>query len=359
MPLLLPSLFPSTLRDRRTAVAGFSAAALAATAAWTTLKARRAERDNRPKGSFVHVDGVRLHYLERGTGAPVVLLHGNGVRLEDFIASGLFGRLAQQHRVIAFDRPGFGHSERPRDRLWTADAQAALLRKACALLAIEQPIVVGHSWGASVAVALALNKSIAARKLVLISGYYFPTLRIDAPVFATPAIPLVGDVMRYTVSAVFARLALNRMVKAMFAPQAVPAAFLPTLAREMLVRPSQIRAEAEDAAVMIPAAISLRKRYRELAMPVTIFAAEADKVVDPDTHARQLHVELADSELHVLPGLGHMLHYAAAEQIVSAIASSETGFKAAAASDPKEASLAAQRPLARRQQSGSVTPGHC
>ncbi len=75
---------------------------------------------------------------------------------------------------------------------------------------------------------------------------------------------------------------------------------------------------------MIPAAISLRKHYRELTMPVTIFAGEADKVVDPDAHARRLHAELPDSELHVLPGLGHMLHYAAVESVVSAIGSTDT-----------------------------------
>jgi len=316
---LFRNLYPATRLGRRTAVVGLSTAALAATAAWTALKAKRAEQNNPPKGAFVQVDGVRLHYLDRGIGSPVVLLHGNVVRLEDFIASGLIDRLSEHHRVIAFDRPGFGHSERPRDRLWTAEAQAALLQKAFVQLAIEQPIVLGHSWGALVALALALHKSAAVRKLVLISGYYFPTLRIDAPVFATPAIPVVGDVMRYTVSAVFARLALNRTVKAMFAPQAVPPAFLPTLDREMLVRPSQILANAEDAAFMIPAAISLRKRYAELTLPVTIFAGAADKVVDPDTHARQLHAELRNSELHVLPGLGHMVHYFGREDIVSAV----------------------------------------
>jgi pimeloyl-ACP methyl ester carboxylesterase len=157
--------------------------------------------------------------------------------------------------------------------------------------------------------------------LVLISGYYFPTARLDVALAAPPAIPVVGDVMRYTVSAVFARLLLGRTVKAMFAPQPVPADFLPTLSREMLVRPSQIRANAEDAAFMIPAAAALRKRYVELTIPTVIFAGGADKVVDPDSHARQLHAELSKSELHVRPGLGHMLHHAVAEQVVGALGS--------------------------------------
>ena len=104
-------------------------AALGATAAWVARKAQHAEEDDPPIGDFVTVDGVRLHYVERGSGTPLVLLHGNVVRLQDFLVSGLIDRLAERHRVIAFDRPGFGHSERPRNRLWTAAAQAELLKK--------------------------------------------------------------------------------------------------------------------------------------------------------------------------------------------------------------------------------------
>lgn len=333
-------LDPTTPLGRRISVGGLSLAALTATAVFTALKAKRAERDNPPKGTFIKVDGVRLHYLDRGTGSPVVLLHGNVVRLQDFLASGLVDRLAEHHRVIAFDRPGYGYSERPRDRLWTADAQAALLQGALAQLALDEPMVLGHSWGALVALALALRNPAAVRKLILISGYYFPTLRIDAAVAATPAIPLVGDVMRYTVSAVFARLALKRTVKAMFTPQTVPPAFLPMLDREMLIRPSQIRTNAEDAAFMIPAAVSLSKRYRELTMPITIFAGAADAIVNPDTHARQLHAQLPDSALHVLPGVGHMLHYAALDEIVSEFSPIESAVKAATGDELHEEAVA-------------------
>ena len=137
-------LDPTTPLGRRISVGGLSLAALTATAVFTALKAKRAERDNPPKGTFIKVDGVRLHYLDRGTGSPVVLLHGNVVRLQDFLASGLVDRLAEHHRVIAFDRPGYGYSERPRDRLWTADAQAALLQGALAQLALDEPMEQGQ-----------------------------------------------------------------------------------------------------------------------------------------------------------------------------------------------------------------------
>ena len=110
------------------------AAALGGAALYNRAQARRAERDNPPVGRFLEVDGTRLHYLDEGpadvatTGVggdpPVVLLHGNTVTLDDWIVSGVFDLIARSRRVVAFDRPGFGYSERPRDRSWTPAAQA-------------------------------------------------------------------------------------------------------------------------------------------------------------------------------------------------------------------------------------------
>src|SRR5215210_607935 len=92
--------------------------------------ARWAERRHPPEGKFVEVDGARLHYSDRGTGRPVVLLHGNAVTGADYNTSGVAERLVGTHRVIIFDRPGFGHSDRPRWRPWAAFEQAELLHKA-------------------------------------------------------------------------------------------------------------------------------------------------------------------------------------------------------------------------------------
>src|SRR6476469_2728980 len=68
--------------------------------------AKKAERENPPSGRFLEVNGVRLHYVERGAGDPVVLLHGNGSMMQDFESSGLMDLLAKDKRVIVFDRPG-------------------------------------------------------------------------------------------------------------------------------------------------------------------------------------------------------------------------------------------------------------
>ena len=306
--------------DKRLAYAGVAVVALAATAWWVSRRAVRAEEDYPPTGKFSSVDGVRLHYIDRGRGTPLVLLHGNAVRLEDFVASGIVDRLAERHRVVAFDRPGFGHRERPRGRRWTAHRQAELVSHALARLGVASPVVVGHSWGTLVALELALRKDVDVRKLVLVSGYYFPSARLDVLAASPPAIPVVGDVMRYTISALLARLTLRRTVRAMFKPQPVPAHYLSTVGREMLVRPSQIRAAAEDAAYMLPAVASLRKRYADLDIPVVILAGDRDHVVDQKAQATRLSHALRFGEVAFVEGAGHMLHHDACEEVVAVAA---------------------------------------
>ena len=106
------------------AIAGAGIALAAAAALFNRATSRRVEAETPPDGTFVEVDGVRVHYVDRGHGPTVVLLHGDGMLLQDFEASGVLAVAAERYRVLAFDRPGFGYSTRPRTTLWTPSAQA-------------------------------------------------------------------------------------------------------------------------------------------------------------------------------------------------------------------------------------------
>jgi pimeloyl-ACP methyl ester carboxylesterase len=315
-----------TQPSRVAAVALGSAAALAGLALQMRADARRAEREHPPAGRFVAAGGVRLHYLDAGEGggdglAPVVLLHGNAVMAEDFAASGVLGLLAGQgRRVVAFDRPGYGYSERPRDRAWTAGAQAAVLAEAFGRLGLDRPVVVGHSWGTLVALALALDHPAAVRGLVLASGYFFPTARADVALFSPPALPVLGDAVRYTVGPLAGRAIAPAMIRAMFAPAPVPPHFTAAVPIPMMVRPWQIKASAEDAAFMIPAAAGFEERYGTLRnLPVAILAGEGDKVVDPGRQSVRLARVLPGSRLCVVPGEGHMVHHGAPGLVVQGV----------------------------------------
>lgn len=294
------------------------AAALATMAVFNLVSARRAERRHPPEGRFIEVNGVRLHYTDRGTGEPIVLLHGNAVTGHDYDTSGVVEALLRTHRVIIFDRPGFGHSSRPRGRVWTATRQAALLRKALATLEVRRPVVVGHSWGTLVALEMALAPQSDVAGLVLLSGYYFPSLRLDALLVAPVATPVLGDLLRWTVSPLAGWLQMPLLKKAMFSPAKVTPRFDAEYSPAMALRPSQVHATAADGAMMVGGARRAAKRYGELEMPVTIIAGDGDKVVGI-SQARRLQRAIPGSELHVVEGVGHMVHHVAVPQVASAI----------------------------------------
>lgn len=280
--------------------------------------AKRAESATPPAGKFVEVDGVRLHYVDRGEGAAVVLLHGNGDILQDYEVSGVLPLAAERHRVIAFDRPGFGYSERPRSTIWTPAAQAELIAKALKRIGAGPAVVVGHSWGTMVALAMAVDHPEAVSGLVLLSGYYYGTVRLDVIPAAIPAVPVLGDLIAHTVAPLTGLLTGPLAVKASFAPAAVPEKFA-ELPKAMALRPSQIRATAADAALMISSAVSLSRRYHELAVPVIIMAGAGDLIVHVDKHPERLAGDIAGAELRVISGQGHLFHWAVPADVVAAI----------------------------------------
>jgi pimeloyl-ACP methyl ester carboxylesterase len=306
--------------------------ALVSTALLNGYLAKKTERDNPPRGQFIEVNGVRLHYVERGAGDPVVLLHGNGSMIQDFECSGLIDLVAKDHRVIVFDRPGFGHSDRPRSTVWTPDAQAELIEGALSQIGVSKAIILGHSWGASVAVALALKYPALVRGLVLASGYYYPTFKPDVVALAAPAVPFVGDILRYTLSPLLSRATWPLMMSKIFGPRSVPKKFQ-AFPKEMALRPSQIRASAAEAALMIPDTFMLHGQYADLKMPVVIIAGEKDKLIDIDAQSTRLHSDVSQSTFHRIAEHGHMIQQTATDRLMSAISEAASASTAQAATE--------------------------
>ena len=279
-----------------------------------------AEHRNPPIGAFIQCDGVRLHYIERGdaTAPCVVLFHGNGTMVQDLILSGLLDRLAHQCRVICFDRPGFGYSQRPRTQIWTATTQAAFFAKALDQLNVRNPVVLGHSWGTLVAIALALQSDYAVSGVVLVSGYYFPTFRIDFLLMAGPAVPLLGDLMRYTVSPIISWALMPKLIRTLFAPRPVAPEFKNEFPISLSLRPKQLRAAAEESVLLIPIAAQLQGQYRRIQCPVRIVHGKADRLIEAD-QSRRLHEALPDSLIHLVEDAGHMVTYQDTSRIADAV----------------------------------------
>jgi pimeloyl-ACP methyl ester carboxylesterase len=299
---------PRTSLRTRLSLAG---AVLGAAAIANWLVARSSEGRHPPMGDFVTIRGVRLHYVDLGPKdsalPPAVLVHGNGTTAHEFIDSGVPKMLARERRVIVFERPGAGYSERPRGHVWTVRRQAALIRDALSELGVRKPVVVGHSFGTLVALSLATEMRHEISGLVLLSGYYYPSIRLDALLLSLPAIPVIGDLYRYTIAPLAGWLMAPRLVRKVFAPSPVPRSFR-AFPVSLALRPWQLRATSADSALMIFGAAELWRRYREIRLPVAIVAGASDQIVEV-AQSRRLHREIPDSTLHLVAGAGHMPHH--------------------------------------------------
>jgi pimeloyl-ACP methyl ester carboxylesterase len=145
---------------------------------------------------------------------------------------------------------------------------------------------------------------------VLVSGYYYPSTRLDAALVTPGAVPVLGDLLNHTVSPPLMHMTLPGTLRTMFAPRRVPDRFRDVFPEALIPRPKQIRAMSQEGAIMVPAAAALRPHYGGVSCPSIVMTGDADRVVDPEDQSIRLAHELNDAELRIVRGAGHMVHHA-------------------------------------------------
>jgi pimeloyl-ACP methyl ester carboxylesterase len=271
--------------------------------------ARRFEKAVPPQGGFLALDGERLHVLDKGTGRPVVMIHGLAGQMGNFTYS-LVDRLSVDFRVVAFDRPGSGYSTRQPNAPAGLRAQAATLAKAIRALRLENPVIVGHSLGAAVALAIALDHPDCAGALALIAPATHP---VTAPPAAFRALaigpPLLRRLVAWTVATPAGWLAGSWTMRQVFAPEPAPADFATKGGGLLALRPRNVYASSSD----IMAAMKLRediesmtRRYRSLRAPVGILFGRSDQILDWRAQGEAMKRELPSLDLEIVEG-AHML----------------------------------------------------
>jgi pimeloyl-ACP methyl ester carboxylesterase len=121
-----------------------------------------------PPGSFIDVDGVRLHYVEAGSGQSLVLVHGWQGSTFGFRYT--IAAVSEQYRVIAVDLKGYGYSARPDHGDYSRSAQADLVACFMDALGIQQATVAGHSMGGGIAQELATRHPDRVQRLILVDS---------------------------------------------------------------------------------------------------------------------------------------------------------------------------------------------
>lgn len=297
---------------------------LASGAAFTYFYAWCIERRFPPTGRFVEVEGCRLHYREeepdgmspRGT---VVLLHGASSNLVESML-GLGWALSQSYRVLAFDRPGHGWSERKPGLSEAEPArQAALIAGALRQLDVRNAVIVGHSWSGTIAPHFALDHTDVAGAIFLLSGITSPWPGGYIGWYRRLIDSWAGWLLLRTLAVPILLMLRPQMKKKTFWPQAAPRGIVKKGFIPLAFRPGSYEANMQDFAVMYDAVLRQSVRYRDIRLPTMIVAGDSDEIVWTDLHSLSFAREVPGSELILMPGIGHMPQYADQETVIAAI----------------------------------------
>lgn len=283
-------------------------------------KDRAAEAAYPPLGRLYGAPGARVHATDdgRGDGPPVILIHGASGNVRDFTFD-IAPRLSTKRRTIAMDRPGFGYSDRSGEDAWRPTAQAAQLRAAAAEMGAEKPIVVGHSWGAAVALAWALEAPEAVTGVVAVSGVTTPWGGLVPALDALGFGSLIAGMYTRRITRTAEEGGVERFIQRAFRPQTPPPGYLDYVGAPLALRGKTLDANAEDLANTNPGVRLIAPGYPDLTTPVEILHGDRDWLLDIDQHGVELAETLPNGRLTPLPGVGHMAHHARLDALTAAV----------------------------------------
>ena len=281
-------------------------ALLGALAAFSMLASRWIEHIAPPQGGFLDLDGQRLHVLDRGRGPPIVLIHGLSGQMGNFTYS-LVQRLVADFRVVAFDRPGSGYSTRSPGAPASVCAQAATLAKAIRVIGLGRPLIVGHSLGGAVALALALDHPDCVGALALIAPATHPAFK-PPRVFRALAIrsPALRRAFAWTLATPGALLARPLAMKEVFAPEPPPRDFGGAGGGLLGMRPGNVEQASADMIAVDADLEALPQRYASIRVPVGILYGRDDHVLDWRAQGEAMKHEIPSLDFELVDG-GHML----------------------------------------------------
>lgn len=270
-------------------------------------------------GKFVDVGGNRVHYVEQGEGRPILFVHGLGGQLHHF-RHPLFPAVGPGYRLIALDRPGSGYSVRARGATGRLPEQAEVIAGFIAALGLEKPLLVGHSLGGAVTLAVALNHPEAISGIVLLAPltHMEKTVR---PEFNSLYIksPLKRWLLANTVAVPASLKHARQTLDFVFGPQKWPEDYIIGGGGMVGLRPSHFYGTASDTVAIELDLGQLQARYGEIRMPAAMMFGTADRVLDHKLHGLSMQGRIEGLELDVVDGLGHMLPFMATERAAALV----------------------------------------
>ncbi|WP_041382301.1 alpha/beta fold hydrolase [Spiribacter curvatus] len=270
-----------------------------------------------PEGQFVTLPQGQVHAIVKGEGQDLVMIHGANSNARDF-SFDLIDRMADDFRVIAFDRPGFGYSDSLGEPL-SPMKQAELLRRAAQQLEVDQPIVLGHSYGGAVALAWALRAGDDVAGLTLLAPASHPWPGELGFWYQLSASALGQHVVLPMISHVVPRGLVEGSLERVFQPNEVPDGYLDHLGFGLTLRTSQMQINALQIDQLEGYLEAMVPEYPNLSIPIEVVHGRADRTVGLQYHAERLEAEVDSVNLTRVEGMGHMPHHADPERVADAI----------------------------------------
>ncbi|WP_281972429.1 alpha/beta fold hydrolase [Ruegeria faecimaris] len=288
-------------------IALFIALFLVAMNLWT----RKLTRDGRMRvpqpGVIIPVRGGNIHYVEKGdpSNQTVVLIHGLAGQLQHFTYA-LMDKLAEDFHVIAVDRPGCGYSTRETAELGRLPEQGRMIHEFLEAKGVSNPILVGHSLGGAVSLAMALDYPDKIKALALLAPLtqampgppaVFKPLEIRTAwlrslIGNTIAVPLAAKTAPHTLSAAFA-------------PEPAPQDFLDRAGGALGMRPSAFISASQDVIGIEQSMPAQVARYGDLKVPGSILFGAQDALLSATQHGESM--QAFGLSFEQIEGLGHMI----------------------------------------------------
>lgn len=273
---------------------------------FTAFTARRVEHALPPRGQFIEVSGARIHYLEKGSGPPIVILHGLGGQMGNFTYA-LLERLTDDFRVILIDRPGSGYSRRAPGATGRLTEQASIVAEFIRKLGLNRPLLVGHSLGGAIALGVALDHPEVVKALALVAPLTHVPKQVPAPF---RALDIKSDFLRWLVAwTVATPIGIRRgkaTLDAIFSPDPTPADFPIRGGGILGLRPRSFFNTSSDMRAVNFDLWKMAARYSSLRVPACILYGTNDEVLDYHVHGEGMKPKSPLISVELMPG-GHML----------------------------------------------------
>jgi pimeloyl-ACP methyl ester carboxylesterase len=274
------------------------------------------------QGHMIEVTGAALNVLDiepRDSGAPpIVMIHGASSNLEA-MRHPLGDLPARNHRVILIDRPGHGWSTRTHLADSTPAIQGKMIEEALDKLGVGKAIFVVHSWAGALGARMALDYPERVAGLVMLAPVAYPWRGGVGWYNKVVTMPVIGPLLAYTITLPLGYFLTEPGARGVFLPQVVPSGFVEATATPLLLRPREFLANAWDLVTLKAAVVEQAAHYHDIKAPAAVISGDADKTVWTNIHSRPFVAAVPNAKLIILPGVGHMVAYAAPDLIVHEI----------------------------------------